>query len=99
MKQFVASLASVAPYFQSRNYDMDETRPSKETSADFEKRTWRLRTHINDDGQLNAASCITPARSSASDRTDLSGADQRAASRWLRWLGPRDERIIGKPPD
>lgn len=52
MKQFVASLASVAPYFQSRNYAMDEKRAPKEGPDDFERRTWRLRTHIDDDGQI-----------------------------------------------
>jgi len=54
MKQFMVSLASVAPYFQSRNYTMDEgaERHPKEGHGDYEKRIWRRRTHTDDDGQI-----------------------------------------------
>jgi hypothetical protein len=52
MKEFIFSLASASPYFQSRNYEMEEKRDRKEDANDFEKRTWRLRTHVNSDGQV-----------------------------------------------
>lgn len=52
MKVFVASLASVGPYFQSRNYLMEVAKLAKESNDDFEKRTWRHRVHVNEDGQI-----------------------------------------------
>lgn len=52
MKEFIFSLASVSAYFQSRNYEMEMKRERKEDAHEFEKRTWRLRAHINGDGQI-----------------------------------------------
>lgn len=55
MRVYLVSLQSVTPYFQSRNYTMDEgeaKRLSKEGPDDWEKRTWMHRTHLNQDGQL-----------------------------------------------
>jgi hypothetical protein len=52
MKTYVASLASVAPYFQSRKYEFDVARLPKESHDGFEKRTWMYRTHIDENGQI-----------------------------------------------
>lgn len=52
MKHFICSLASVTPYCQSRNFDMELKRGAKENADEFERKNWRLRTHINDDGQI-----------------------------------------------
>jgi hypothetical protein len=52
MKQYIASLAGVSPYFQSRSYDREIERLPKEGPDAYEERTWRHRTHINDDGQI-----------------------------------------------
>jgi len=52
VKEHIFSLASAAPYFQSRNYEMEEKRDRKEDAHAFEERTWRMRTHINADGQI-----------------------------------------------
>src|SRR4051812_42904482 len=52
MKQYIASLSSVCPYFQSMNYDRDVPRLPKEGHDAFESRTWMYRTHVNDDGQM-----------------------------------------------
>lgn len=51
-KEYIVSLASATPYFQSRDYEMEEIRGKKEDASEFERRTWRLRTHINNDGQI-----------------------------------------------
>jgi hypothetical protein len=52
MKTFVASLASVSPYFQSRAYEAEIEELPKESKNDYEKRTWMYRTHIDEDGQV-----------------------------------------------
>jgi hypothetical protein len=52
MKEYVFSLASGAPYFQSRQYDDEVPHLAKESANDYEKRTWRNRTHVNADGQI-----------------------------------------------
>ena len=52
MKQYVASLASVGPYFQSRSYEREVPKLPKEGHDAYENRTWVQRTHVNDDGQL-----------------------------------------------
>jgi hypothetical protein len=52
MKTYIASLASISPYFQSRKYELEVERLPKESPDDYEKRTWMYRTHINDDGQI-----------------------------------------------
>ena len=52
MKQYVASIASVCPYFQSRSYEREYPKPQKEGHDAYESRTWMYRTHVNDDGQL-----------------------------------------------
>ena len=43
-------LKSVSPYSQSRKIQSE--RDDKETSADFEKRTWRERIHVDSDGNM-----------------------------------------------
>lgn len=52
MQTYIASLASVAPYFQSRKYEMDVPKLPKESGDDYEKRTWSYRTHIDENGQI-----------------------------------------------
>jgi len=51
MKTAVARLKSISPYSQSRHYTTPE-RGQKETPADYEKRTWRERLHVNDEGYV-----------------------------------------------
>ena len=50
MKQVVAVLKSVSPYSQSRFHN--EQKFEKETHEDYEKRTWKKRMHINEDGKI-----------------------------------------------
>ena len=45
-----AVLESASPYSQSRPYETDKL--NKETSRDYEKRTWRDRVHAMDDGTV-----------------------------------------------
>jgi hypothetical protein len=40
----------VTPYSQGRHYDTPKK--SKELHSDYEKRTWRDRLHVNDDGKV-----------------------------------------------
>ena len=51
MKTAIATLKSVSPYSQSRHYT-DPPKEDKEGPADYEKRTWRERLHINSDGYV-----------------------------------------------
>jgi len=48
MREAVATLKSVSPYSQSRFYNTEKL--NKENHADYEKRTWRDRLHVNKDG-------------------------------------------------
>ena len=50
MKTAVASLQSVSPYSQSRHYDLPKL--EKESADAYEKRTWRERCHVTDDGHI-----------------------------------------------
>ena len=50
MKKVIATLKSCSPYGQSRGYV--EPKLDKESSADYEKRTWRLRMHTDKDGNV-----------------------------------------------
>ena len=50
MKTITATLESVSPYSQSK-YHGTEKLP-KESSSDYEKRTWRERLHINSEGYV-----------------------------------------------
>jgi len=51
MKTAICKLKSVSPYSQSRHYDEDMVPAlDKESKGDYEKRTWRERLHVNDDG-------------------------------------------------
>lgn len=50
MKTAVATLESISPYSQSRHYQVEKL--PKEGADDFEKRTWRNRMHLTDDGQV-----------------------------------------------
>jgi hypothetical protein len=48
MRTVVASLESVSPYSQSKHYKTEKK--EKETSADYEARTWRDRCHVDEKG-------------------------------------------------
>lgn len=50
MKTVTATLRSTSPYSQSRYYDAPKL--EKESSADYEKRTWRERLHKTKDGNV-----------------------------------------------
>ena len=50
MKKVIATLRSTSPYGQSRGYV--EPKLDKESSSDFEKRTWRLRMHTDPNGNV-----------------------------------------------
>lgn len=46
----IAHLKSMSPYGQSKHYDTPKL--EKENYDDYEKRTWKERTHVNDDGYI-----------------------------------------------
>lgn len=50
MKLAIATLKSVSPYSQSRHYNLPKL--DKESSADYEARTWRDRIHADESGEL-----------------------------------------------
>ena len=50
MKTAIAHLTSISPYGQSKHYNVEKL--PKETSADYETRTWRERTHYDKDGMV-----------------------------------------------
>jgi hypothetical protein len=51
MKRAIAILESISHYSQSRHYSEEEVpKLEDELHKDYEKRTWRFRMHINDDG-------------------------------------------------
>ncbi len=50
MKTAIATLESLSPYSQSRGYEVPKL--DKESSGDYEERTWRERIHVNEDGQV-----------------------------------------------
>lgn len=50
MKTAVVKLKSISPYSQSRHYVVDKINNGKESHSEYEKRTWRERLHVNDDG-------------------------------------------------
>lgn len=50
MKTAIAHLESMTPYSQSRHYEAE--RLPKESSADYEDRTWRERLHANGEGEV-----------------------------------------------
>lgn len=58
MRIATATLHSISPYSQSRNYEMEVERTGRatgsktETSKDYEARTWRARCHVDKDGQI-----------------------------------------------
>lgn len=52
MLTVIASLKSVSPYGQSRNYEMDVPKVEKESSKDREARTWRNRLHVTPEGNV-----------------------------------------------
>jgi hypothetical protein len=52
MKIYIASLASVSPYSQSRKYEREFPRHEKESHDDYEVRTWRHRLHVTSDGHV-----------------------------------------------
>lgn len=50
MKTIIATLESVSPYSQSKYHGTEKL--SKESSSDYEKRTWRERLHVNANGNV-----------------------------------------------
>lgn len=55
MKRAVCKLKSVSPYSQSKHYsveDVPKENKGKESSKDYEARTWRNRLHVNKDGNV-----------------------------------------------
>jgi hypothetical protein len=50
MKTAVATLKSISPYSQSRAHFTEKL--NKESADDYEKRTWRDRLHIGEDGRV-----------------------------------------------
>jgi hypothetical protein len=48
MKTIIASLKSISPYSQSRHYETAKL--DKESSKDYEDRTWSDRLHVNEEG-------------------------------------------------
>lgn len=53
MKSAICSLASVTPYSQSRNIDVEEhPKLPKEAPDAYEKRCWRHRLHTTSDGRV-----------------------------------------------
>lgn len=52
MKIYIASLASVSPYSQSRKYEREYPKDDKELHDDYEARTWMHRLHVLRDGRI-----------------------------------------------
>lgn len=56
MRIATAHLESISPYSQSKHYEIEKlgraTGTDTESSADYEKRTWRERVHVNPDGYV-----------------------------------------------
>lgn len=53
MKRAIATLESISNYSQSRHYSEDEVPKLKqELPKDYEKRTWRNRMHVTEDGYV-----------------------------------------------
>jgi len=50
MKQCLVTLESVSPYSQSRPHNTEAL--EKEGPGDYEKRTWKKRLHVNEDGYV-----------------------------------------------
>jgi len=50
MKTAIATLKSISPYSQSRYHDTEKL--AKEAADDYEKRTWRNRLHVDQDGMV-----------------------------------------------
>ncbi len=50
MKKVIVKLKSVSPYSQGRYHNTEKL--EKESHADFEKRTWRNKLHVDKDGQV-----------------------------------------------
>jgi len=49
-KTYLVSVKGISPYSQSKHYE--EPKHDKESSADYEARTWRLRMHTNEAGNV-----------------------------------------------
>lgn len=52
MKIAIASLVSISPYSQSRFYEVEKADKGRESSADYEVRTWRNRMHPTPEGNV-----------------------------------------------
>jgi hypothetical protein len=52
MHTATVTLKSISPYSQSRCYEMDVPKEEKESSKDYELRTWHYRMHVNQKGNV-----------------------------------------------
>jgi hypothetical protein len=52
MKVCEATLESASPYSQSRNYEREVPKLNKELHDAYDKRTWRSRMHIDENGMV-----------------------------------------------
>lgn len=52
MKTCIATLKSASAYSQSKSYDRFVPKLEKEGNDEYEKRTWREKCHVGDDGRL-----------------------------------------------
>jgi len=50
MKTAIVKIKGISPYSQSRHYT--EPKLDKESSPDYEKRTWRRRLHVGENGEV-----------------------------------------------
>jgi hypothetical protein len=51
MKTAIATLESVSPYSQSKHYEVPKL-DDNEPHSEFEKRTWKNRCHVSEDGHI-----------------------------------------------
>lgn len=64
MKTIIATLKSVSPYSQSKHYEVEPL--EKESKGDYERRTWRERLHVTEEGfvyipQMSFKNCLSEA--------------------------------------
>jgi hypothetical protein len=52
MKTCIARLKSVSPYSQSKSYSRFVPKLDKEGADDYENRTWREKTHVDENGEI-----------------------------------------------
>lgn len=73
MKSAVCYLVGQGPYSQSRHYDTEEVpKKDKELADAYEKRTWRHRMHVTDDGHVEIpGSCFANSLKTAAKRLKI----------------------------